>query len=254
MNGSKRKPQKRFRILMLSVVSLLFALPVFEVVVGAVSERAMGRLLFEHYMFFRFQENSFYYGLVSAFASVVISLPIGFLFAKCPFRFKEPFFCLYLVISLMPFQAIELSEYMMMRDLRLINTPIAVLLPQFFSPFSVVLFRQCFLTMPQEMLDAFSLDSGSVLQLIRYVAVPFAYPLMITLGLLVFIDNYAMFEWAELLLPKAEQAKPLALVINMLPPEVRRTGEFLYMFPCLLLYIAYKKDICAGAGFYRWDV
>ena len=67
----------------------------------------------------------------------IFAVPCAYGFAMYEFKFKKTLFTIYIIFMMMPFQVLMLPEYMVLKNLGLINTLWAVILPGAFSTFPV---------------------------------------------------------------------------------------------------------------------
>jgi len=95
-----------------------------------------------------------------------------------------------------PFQAIMLPVYIVLRDLGLINSYMGMILPQAVSAMGVFLKRQAFLNVPAEVEESAIIDGASRWRLFWQISLPMVEPSLLTLALIVFMGS-----WNNFLLP-----------------------------------------------------
>lgn len=162
----------------------------------------------ENGIFLRWMQNTFVYASLGALGAVLVSVPAAYAFAVFRFRGRRFLAVVLLVTIMVPNTALAVPLFKVMRDIGLINSPLAMILPSMVSPFSVYLiwryFDQAF---PHELLDAGRVDGASEPRILRSIVLPALTPIVATVFLLVFVAT-----WNNFLLPL------LVLTDNALQP------------------------------------
>ena len=130
---------------------------------------------------------------------ILLTAPLaGYAFAKMQFRGREPLFALFLAGLVVPAPSVIVALYGNLQFLGLIDTHIGVILPQaaLLMPFSVFMMRTVMQEVPDELIEASTMDGANPLYGFLTVVVPLARPGLMSLTLIVF-----MFSWQEYLLP-----------------------------------------------------
>lgn len=97
-----------------------------------------------------------------------------------------------------PLHGILIPQFFIIRELRLINSPVAVIiiLTALNVPFGTFLMRSYFMNMPSEIIDAAYIDGCNELQVLYYIMAPIARPAISSLAVFIF-----MWSWNDLLIP-----------------------------------------------------
>lgn len=243
----------------LGIMALLYLLPVI-VTVGYSLQYGEKRFTMQQYWEFLITDytalsyfwNSLGYAVIITLLCLVLSFPLGFLFAKVSFRGREALFFLYLVVMLLPFQATLLPNYIGLKELGLLETRLALILPMLFSPFAVFLFRQFMLGIPQEQLEYTMLETNSVFRMLWHVVLPQTKDAVIALTILIFCESWNMVEQVLIFLPKSEKLWPLSVKLSELPEDVRYSGSVVYMYPILLLFLCFRTTFSKSMEKFRW--
>ena len=244
---------KKIRWIPASLFLIVFMGPVLYVMVRSAEKGQYYELIVNNHSFFKYALKTIGYSLLSGALSTVLALPAGYIFAKVRFRFRNILFFIYILVMLLPFQATQLSGYLMFKRLSLLDSPLALILIMSFSPLSVFLLRQCISSMPDDVSDAFSLESRSVFKYLRYMVIPFAKPMLVTSFMLVFCSTYGMVEQAKIYMPKNIEDYPLSAVLGSVPEEGYYAGCTVYLLPVLLIYLTIEKSMRKGMEYYRWN-
>ena len=157
-------------------------------------------------------------------------------------------YMLYVVLMLMPFQVLIVPNYFMLRWMRLLNTPYALILSGVFGPLTVFLLRQYMVNLPFSLIEATAIDGGNYLSAYRYVVMPLCKPAIVAAVALLFADAWNMVEQPLVLLQdKTLYPLSLALVDAAFPlGDSQYAAIVLFTIPSLLLYLYHHEDLILG--------
>lgn len=119
--------------------------------------------------------------------SILFAAMSGFAFAKLKFKFKEVIFIAYISAMMIPGEIRLIPQFLLYRNLGLINTMWAAVLPwMFFVGFSIFFMRQAFMSVPDELLEAAKIDGCSIVKMFTQICLPLVKSSLIALGILTF--------------------------------------------------------------------
>jgi ABC-type glycerol-3-phosphate transport system permease component len=137
---------------------------------------------------------------IIAIATTAIGLVIcsmaAFSFARFQFRGKTVLFALVLASLTLPEYVTVIPSFVIMRQLGLLNTFLAVILPLAAHALPVFLMRQYITQLPEEMFDAARVDGASQWSIFSRLTVPLIRPGLAASGLIIFLAS-----WNAYLLP-----------------------------------------------------
>lgn len=172
-------------------------------------------------------------------------------FARFRFPGRDLLFALCLALLMVPFQAILIPEYMLIRKLGWLNTFKALIVPGMFSAFALFLLRQAFLQIPLEIEEAAIIDGANPLRVLWHVTLPLSVP-----ALAAFAVITVQAAWNDFLYPLVVSSTPDTRVVTIgiaLLQGERRTpynllmmGSFLATVPMLVLFLALQRYFIAG--------
>ena len=119
-----------------------------------VSLRQYYKILIEQPQYLKLFLNSVKYSVGILLGQAVIIPMTAYGLSRFRFKGRDALFFLVLVLMLLPFQVTMAPSVMTLRALGILNTPWAVILPMWFSPFYLFLVRQFMLGLPNEILEA----------------------------------------------------------------------------------------------------
>lgn len=204
-----------------------------------------------NHAYFKYFWNSALYAVLITSASIIISLPLGFVFAKIKFRGAKALFFIYIAVMLLPFQATLLPNYIQLRDFGFLNTPLALTLPMIFSPFAVFLMRQFMISVPDELIDYAQLETSSALKIMRYAVLPQIKSAVSALAVLIFCESWNIVEQALIFSMDNPKIYPLSVKLSELPDNVASAGGAVYMFPILMLFLIFRKPLETSMESYK---
>ena len=176
----------------------------------------------------------------------------GYAFARLRFPGKNVLFILLLAALMVPAQVTIIPVFIIMKNLGLIDSLYALILPALTSPFGVFLMRQHFLTLPQELVDAAKIDGAGYWITYFYIAIPLAGPALAALGVLTFNWTWnAYFQplifintWEKMTLPLGIGA--LRSYMGVGNPSVILAAVTLAILPVLTIFLVAQRWIIEG--------
>ena len=154
---------------------------------------------------------------------------------------------------LIPFQVVMIPLYLLMVQLGLRNTLLALVIPQAATAFGLYLLRQSFLGVPKELEEAARIDGCSRLGEWWNVMIPAARADLITLAMFVFIGTWSDFLWPLVILDDPElYTLPLGLQqlssSFSLDWRVVAAGSVVSILPVLLLFVLLQRFILPSSS------
>jgi multiple sugar transport system permease protein len=197
--------------------------------------------------------NSF----VVAFFVVLINLVLGALaaqsFARERFRGSQTAFVFILGSRLLPAVAVAIPIYMILRELDLLDTKLALVLVHsaFTLPFTIWVLTLYFQSLPREMEEAARVDGATRFETLRYVVLPLAAPGLAAVGAFAFLFSYSEFMFA-LLTTSTTNAKTVPVMISAISvnPDASYTliavGIILSVAAPMALALVFRRYITSG--------
>jgi len=139
--------------------------------------------------------NSLVVALITTVGQVIIAALAGYAFARMKFRFRNGLFLVILITMLIPPQVNIIPLFFLMRELHLIDTYQALILPALFGGFGVFLMRQYFLGLPKDLEESAKIDGCNLFQTFFKIALPLALPTVATLAIFTFVTTWNSFMW-----------------------------------------------------------
>jgi sn-glycerol 3-phosphate transport system permease protein len=189
----------------------------------------------------RMMVNSLVMALVIAFGKIAISLMSAFAIVYFRFPFRATAFWAIFLTLMLPVEVRILPTYKVVSDLHMLDTYAGLTVPLIASATATFLFRQFFLTIPDELAEAARIDGAGPLRFLKDVVIPLSRPNIAALFVILFIYGWNQYLWPllvttqqsmyttvigiKLLIAGGEQATEWNLVmatamLAMLPPAL----------------------------------
>ena len=172
-------------------------------------------------------------------------------FARFRFPGRNVLFAICLGLLMIPFQAILIPEYVLIRDLGWRNTFYALIVPGTFSAFALFLLRQAFMQIPIEIEEAAIIDGANPLRVLWHITLPLSIP-----ALAAFAVITIQAAWNDFLYPLVVTNTPSTRVVTIgiaLLQGERRTpwnllmmGSLLATLPMLVVFLVFQRYFIAG--------
>lgn len=193
--------------------------------------------------------NSARYTLAILLGQVLVIPMTAYALSRFKFHGRDALFFCILALMLLPFQVTMAPSVITMRQLGLMNTVWAVILPMIFSPFYIFLLRQFMISLPNELLEAGMIDGAGTLRCFVHIVLPACRPILGAAIALSFADCWNMVEQPLIYLAGQTESQPLSVVFNQLSTsnaDVAFAGAALYLLPALLIFRYFQEDILLG--------
>ncbi|OGX68469.1 MAG: ABC transporter permease [Paenibacillus sp. RIFOXYA1_FULL_44_5] len=126
---------------------------------------------------------------------LVTTVLSAYAFARLDFLGKQFFFIVLMLQLMIPMDALIAPNYLVMSNLGLVDTKLAVMLPHFASAFSIFLLRQTFKQIPREFDEAAVMEGAKWWHILPRIYIPSAKPTLIALALTVGSYNWNNYLW-----------------------------------------------------------
>lgn len=157
-----------------------------------IGDRAIRAFRVEH-AFVMFYLNSVFVATVVTLGQLLTCALAAYAFARLEFPGREQLFIGYLATMMVPGVVTLIPVFILLRELRLVDTYWALILPGLFSAYGTFLLRQFFMGIPRELEDAARIDGCGKLGVLRHVILPLSKPALATLATFTFIGSWNDF-------------------------------------------------------------
>ena len=135
--------------------------------------------------------NSLLYSGPAVVIAIVVGMPAGYALAVSSFRGRRALLITTLMVMLIPNTALVLPIFLELSAVRLVGSPLAVILPFSFFPFGVYLAYIFFSTsLSNDLLDAARMDGAGEARVFASIALPLATPVIALVGFFNVVTNW----------------------------------------------------------------
>ena len=184
-------------------------------------------------------------------ATVVLGVLAGYALARLHFRGRGTLFAVMLLVQIIPFQLLIIPIYVMIvRTYGLADSYLGMMAPFLINSTAVFIFRQFFLSLPEDLFAAAALDGAGELRILWSIALPLVRPAVLTATLLTFIGPWNEFLW-PFLVTKDQELQPLAVTLaNYISNIAGRAdnpygailaGAVVLAAPAVALFVVFQK-------------
>jgi multiple sugar transport system permease protein len=210
-------------------------------------ERLFNRLDFPRFFF-----NSSVVALAVTIGNIVFCPMLGYALAKLPWRGKRLIMGLVLATLMVPAGITLIPNFVLMRNLGLVNTYPGLILPFLVGPFGVFLTRQFMYGIPDELIEAARIDGANEWRIFWQVVLPIAAPVLATLGILTFLGSWNSFIYPLVMAQEPNMyTLPVALATfatgqYQADHGMLMAGSVVLVLPVLIIFILFQRWITEG--------
>ncbi len=206
--------------------------------------------------------NSLFMCVCVVAGQLLISSMAAYSLTKLRVRFAGGLLLLFMTSLMVPFEVLVLPLYLIMKyfpfgqgfqNVNLINTYWALILPGVFSAFSIMVLKDFYDSIPNEIVYAARIDGcGEGRVFFRFI-LPMTKPIMSILGIFSFVTTWNSFFWPLIVLNNP-RFYPLVLGVQKLidtgePWNVVMAALVLSTLPSVLLLLLFQKTIIRGIAY-----
>ena len=197
-------------------------------------------------------KNSFILSGATALATIFIGLTAGYALAKIKFRGKGLLFALVMATMMMPKQILLVPNYLVAKQMGLVNTMIGLILTSLSPAFGVFLSRQFISNLPTELFDSAEVDGCGELRKFFTIVVPLSLPAAGTIGIFSFFSTFNDYVWQLIMISDTKlQTLPLGVALysslkggNM---ALQLAAALISTIPLIILFFCCQKLFIKGA-------
>jgi sn-glycerol 3-phosphate transport system permease protein len=147
----------------------------------------------------RMMLNSFVMALVITAGKIAVSILSAYAVVFFRFPLRMVFFWMIFITLMLPVEVRIIPTFKVVSDLGMINTFGGLTVPLVASATATLLFRQFFLTIPPELVEAARVDGAGPLRFFRHIVVPLARTNIAALFVILFIYGWNQYLWPLLI-------------------------------------------------------
>ncbi|ALC24981.1 carbohydrate ABC transporter permease [Streptomyces pristinaespiralis] len=177
----------------------------------------------------------------------------GYALARMRYRGRRAATLAFILAMLVPVEGIIIAQFTTMRDLGLNNTLLGVLLPGSIGAMNVLLMRNAFLNLPNEVEEAAYVDGANVWQRFLRIALPSVKGTLAVVAIFAFMGAWDDFLWPLIVLSDPENFT-LTIGLNYLhgtfanDERLVAAGTIIAVLPLIVLFACLQRFFFRGVG------
>jgi sn-glycerol 3-phosphate transport system permease protein len=178
--------------------------------------------------------NSTIVALGIAIGKIIISLMSAYAIVFFRFPLRMVFFWVIFITLMLPVEVRILPTYKVMVDLNLIDTYAGLIVPLIASATATLLFRQFFMTIPNELLEAARIDGAGPWRFFKDILLPLSATNIAALFVILFIYGWTQYLWPLLMTNSNSMNTVVIALRKMISFADADTQWHLVMVTCIL--------------------
>lgn len=208
--------------------------------------------------FWVYLRNSIIVATLVTAGQVFFSAMAAYSFARLRWPGRDAVFTVFLAALMVPTIFTLLPNFVLVKELGLVDSLLGVALPtMFMTPFAVFFLKQFFMNIPRELEEAALLDGASKVRVFFTLILPMAKAPISTLAILTYITAWNDYFW-PLLVSYTDSSRVLTVALAVFKSQAPQNGPdwsglmaatLVAALPMLLLFMAAAKRIVNSIGF-----
>ncbi len=195
--------------------------------------------------------NTFVLVLLTIVATLTVNPIAAYALSRFRLRHTEGILLFLLATMAFPAAVTAIPGFLLIRELGLLNTFAALVLPTVANGLSIFILKGFFDALPRELYEAANIDGASEWQIFRHITLPMTTPILAVNALNAFIAAYNSWEWALLVCQKQSHWTLSVWLYQMSQsfagaPWVIMAGFVLVSIPTALVFLLCQRVIMRG--------
>ncbi|MFI0538258.1 carbohydrate ABC transporter permease [Streptomyces sp. WSLK1-3] len=208
--------------------------------------------------FWRYLLNSVIVSTLVTVCQIFFSAMAAYAFARLRWRGRDQVFALFLAGLMVPAIFTLLPNFVLIKELGLIDNLLGIALPtMFMTPFAVFFLRQFFKNVPREVEEAALLDGAGKVRIFFRVLLPMASAPVLTLAVLTYITSWNDYFW-PLMVSYSDSSRVLTVALAVFRAQTPQSGvdwsglmaaTLIAALPMLVLFGCFARRIVSTISF-----
>ncbi len=219
---------------------------------------APGGSFFDNYVsiitdtnFLRYMANTLLYAAILIVLSVIVNGLAGYALAKIRFPFRDQWLMLIVMLLIVPTETVITIHFLIIAKAGLLNTVIGYILPLIVNPFNIFLFRQVFVSLPDDVYEAAQLDYCGPVKYFFTMVLPMSKTVVATVSVFTFLNVWNDYLWPSLVFTSSDLLTAQIGLNSITSNEITTMGQTLAVItlvtiPVIIIYSLFSKQIVEG--------
>ena len=201
--------------------------------------------------FLKYTVNTLFYAAVLIVLGVIVNGLAGYALAKIKFPFRERWLMIIMLLMIVPMETIITIHFFFIAKLGLLNNVIGYILPMIVNPFNIFLFRQVFVSLPDDVYEAAQLDHCSPIKYFFTMVLPMSKSVVATVSVFTFLNVWNDYLWPSLVFTSGDLLTAQIGLNAITANENTTMGQTLAVItlvtiPVIIIYAFFSKQIVEG--------
>ena len=271
------KKQKRINwilVAILLVLSIFFLFPVIWMLansfkpdaaitadmnsIAAFIPPALNGNFFDNYVsiitdtsFLRYMGNTLLYAAILIVLSIIVNGLAGYALAKIKFPFRDQWLMIIIMLLIVPTETVITIHFLIIAKAGLLNTIVGYILPLIVNPFNIFLFRQVFVSLPDDVYEAAQLNYCGPVKYFFTMVLPMSKTVVATVSVFTFLNVWNDYLWPSLVFTSSDLLTAQIGLNSITSNENTTMGQTLAVItlvtiPVIIIYSLFSKQIVEG--------
>lgn len=201
--------------------------------------------------FIKYMLNTLFYAAILIISGIVVNGLAGYALAKIKFPFRERWVMIIMMLMIVPTETIITINFLFVAKMGLLNTVFGYVLPMIVSPFNIFLFRQVFVSLPDDVWEAAQLDHCGPLKYFFTMVLPMSKTVVATVSVFTFLNVWNDYLWPSLVFTSSDLLTAQIGLNSITSNENTTMGQTLAVItmitiPVIIIYSLFSKQIVEG--------
>lgn len=219
---------------------------------------ALNGSFFENYVtvikdtdFIRYMLNTLFYAAILIVAGIIVNGLAGYALAKIKFPFRDCWVLIIMLLMIVPSETIITINFLFVAKMGLLNTIFGYILPMIVNPFNIFLFRQVFVSLPDDVWEAAQLDHCSPVKYFFTMVLPMSKTVVATVSVFTFLGVWNDYLWPSLVFTSSDLLTAQIGLNSITSNDNTTMGQTLAVItmitiPVIIIYALFSKQIVEG--------
>lgn len=201
--------------------------------------------------FLRYMLNTLFYAAILIVLGIIVNGLAGYALAKINFPFRERWLLIIMLLMIVPMETIITIHFLFVAKVGLLNNVIGYILPMIVNPFNIFLFRQVFISLPDDIYEAAQLDHCNPIKYFFTMVLPMSKSVVATVSVFTFLNVWNDYLWPSLVFTSSDLLTAQIGLSAITSNENTTMGQTLAVItlitiPVIIIYSFFSKQIVEG--------
>jgi multiple sugar transport system permease protein len=193
--------------------------------------------------------NTFVFCLLTILTQLIVNPLAAYALSRYPIKASGKILIFLLATMAFPAEVAMIPSFLLLKDLGLLNTFAALVLPSMASGYMIFLLKGFFDSLPQELYESGQIDGAKETTMMLRIAIPLSKPVLGYMALLAFMGSYGAFMYAFLVAQDQRMWTLMVFIFQLqlvAPQAVMMAALTLAAIPTLVVFLLAQRVIMRG--------